>query len=194
MKKVSYLLCLSCFVLVGCASSNYAPVRQGDVSKPVKVQSQVVQKAYTPKADFYRIPKQVQCVPHARDVSGIQIRGNAHTWWYQAEEKGYKRGQRPKIGSVFVLSKTNRLKYGHLSVVKKIVDSRTIEVEHANWGASMADRCIVYRYMPVQDVSKNNDWTLVRFWNYPSKSYGSLYKGSGFIYAKPTSKNHVVIK
>ena len=187
-----YFFIISILFLTACSSDNYAPVRQGQgvanvpipADKPVKTGSKTVQTAYTPKADFYRIPKQIQCVPHARNVSGIQIRGNAHTWWYQAEEKGFKRGQVPKPGAVFVLSKTSRLKYGHLSVVKKIVDSRTIEVEHANWGGNMRDRCIVYRFMPVQDVSKNNDWTLVRFWNYPSKSYGSLYKGSGFIYPK----------
>ena len=197
---MKYLLVLSLLV-VGCSVGNYAPVRQGampkaqQLAKPkLKPQSQNVQTAFTPKADFYRIPKQVQCVPHARDVSGIQIRGNAHTWWDQAEGKGYQRGKAPKRGSVFVLSNTNRLKYGHVSVVKNIVNSRKIEVEHANWGGTMTERCVVYRYMPVQDVSKNNDWTLVRFWNYASKSYGSLYKGDGFIYPKKSSNQNATIK
>ena len=36
----------------------------------------------------------------------------------------------------------------------------------------------------VVDISKNNDWTSVRFWDYPSESYGSVYRGSGFIYQK----------
>ena len=27
----------------------------------------------------------LQCVPYARDVSGIQIYGDAHTWWDQAQ-------------------------------------------------------------------------------------------------------------
>jgi surface antigen len=188
MRYVSVFLLGVCLLVSACSGDNYAPVRQGSI--PVNQNEDAVKvaaapkKPYAPKADFYKIPKQVQCVPHARDVSGIQIRGNAHTWWDQAEGKGYKRGKKPKKGAVFVLSNTSRLKYGHVSVVKNIVDSRKIEVEHANWGGTMSERCIVYRYMPVQDVSKNNDWSLVRFWNYPSKSYGSLYKGDGFIYPK----------
>lgn len=195
MKYSSLLLLCFCLLLTSCSSSNYAPVRQGSVSVPKNQNEDYpVQKAFVPKADYYKIPKQVQCVPYARDVSGIQIRGNAHTWWDKAEGKGYKRGKKPKKGAVFVLADTKRLRNGHLSVVKRVVDSRLIEVEHANWGGTMAERCIVYRAMPVQDVSKNNDWSLVRFWNYPSGTYGSLYKGNGFIYPKPTSRNHVVSK
>lgn len=185
MKYLSvFLLCL---FVTACSGSNYAPVRHGPGGQHSS------QKAvYVPKNDFYKIPKQKQCVPHAREISGIQIYGDAHTWWHQAPGKGYKRSQVPQVGSVFVLSKTNRLKYGHVSVVKNVLSSRKIEVEHSNWGGTMDERCIVYKYMPVQDVSKNNDWTLVRFWNYPSKSFGSLYKGSGFIYPKETSKDLIV--
>ncbi len=183
MKNSIFLLLFVIFIISGC-SNNYAPVRQGKTPINENQDSIPPKKLHVPKEDFYAIPKQIQCVPHARELSGIQIRGNAHTWWYQANEKGYKRGKKPKVGSVFVLSKTNRLRHGHLSVVKRIIDNRTIEVEHVNWGGTIADRCIVYRYMPVQDLSKNNDWSLVRFWNYPSKSYGSLYKGSGFVYPK----------
>ncbi len=184
MKNFAPLFLILCFVITGCSSDNYAPVRQGKPPFNENQDSVPAKKAHVPKDDFYSIPKQIQCVPHARDVSGIQIRGNAHTWWDQAPKEGYKRGKKPRVGSVFVLSKTTRLRQGHVSVVKRIIDNRTIEVEHVNWGASLADRCIVYRYMPVQDVSKKNDWSLVRFWNYPSNSYGSLYQGSGFVYPK----------
>jgi len=194
MRYHVYLLLNFCLVLVACSSSNYAPVRQG--SKPINENQDSIaaKRQYVPKEDFYPISNQLQCVPHARDISGIQIRGDAHTWWDQAVDAGYKRSQKPKKGAVFVLAKTSRLRSGHLSVVKRIIDNRTIEVEHVNWGGSMEDRCIVYRYMPVQDISKNNDWTLVRFWNYPSKTYGSLYKGSGFIYPKKTSRNFIMTK
>lgn len=123
-------------------------------------------------------------MPYARNVSGIPIRGNAHTWWVQAKEKGYTRSARPKVGSVMVLSKTSRLKYGHLAVVTRIIDSRNIEVEHANWGGNRETRMIAYKRMPVVDTSKNNNWSSARFWNYPSASYGSVYKVSGFIYPK----------
>lgn len=137
---------------------------------------------------YYKIKTPIQCVPHARKVSGIPIRGNAHTWWTQAAGK-YQRSARPKVGAVMVLSKTKRLRYGHIAVVKRIVDSRNIEVEHANWGGTRSERAIIYTRMPVKDVSANNDWSRSRFWNYPSKSYGSIYPVSGFIYPNQYNKN-----
>ena len=36
-------------------------------------------------------PPYLQCVPYARQVSGIRIFGDAHTWWGQAEGR-YARG------------------------------------------------------------------------------------------------------
>ena len=30
------------------------------------------------------LPPYLQCVPYARDVTGIDIYGDAHTWWQQA--------------------------------------------------------------------------------------------------------------
>jgi len=40
-----------------------------------------------------------QCVPFARLMSGIQIFGDAHTWWSQAAGR-YQRGYTPKAGAV----------------------------------------------------------------------------------------------
>ena len=41
----------------------------------------------------------LQCVPYAREVSGIRIYGDAHTWWDQAAGH-YARGVRPRVGAV----------------------------------------------------------------------------------------------
>ena len=41
----------------------------------------------------------LQCVPYARQVSGIQIYGDAHTWWGQAAGR-YERGSVPQVGAV----------------------------------------------------------------------------------------------
>ncbi len=170
-------------IMAGCAMQEPAPlVTAAPHDVQLGVPKNIPIAAVGPA--FYKSSQHQQCVPYAREVSGIPIRGNAHTWWYQAESKGYDRGRVPLKGSVFVLAKTSRLKYGHLSVVTNVVDSRKIEVEHTNWGGTMDERCIVYKRMPVIDVSKNNDWSKVRFWNYPSKSYGSVYKVYGFIYPK----------
>ena len=176
--KIPILFCFCVLMLSACVGPQTPP--------PVPT-PRPEQKPYSvppPKPDskaFYRLSEHTQCVPYARKVSGIPIRGNAHTWWYQAEGK-YQRSATPKVGAVMVLSKTQRLKYGHLAVVKRVIDSRNIEVEHANWGGSRETRMIAYRRMPVVDTSKNNDWSSARFWNYPSSSYGSVYKVSGFIY------------
>ena len=133
-------------------------------------------------APYYKLKKPIQCVPYAREASGIPIRGDAHTWWRQAAGR-YERGNVPKVGAVMVLSKTERLQYGHLAVVTRVVNSRNIEVEHANWGGDRRTRSIVYKAMPVKDTSANNDWSRARFWHYPSETYGSVYPTSGFIYA-----------
>lgn len=133
-------------------------------------------------AQGYSIDKPISCVPYARDVSGIPIRGNAHTWWYQAQNGAYQCSQQPRKGAVYVLSKSKRLKYGHVSVVTDIIDSRTIEVTHSNWGNNKERRSFIYERMRVQDLSPNNDWTLARFWNPHINSWGLPYIASGFIY------------
>jgi len=131
----------------------------------------------------YHIAKPISCVPYAREKSGIQIRGDAHTWWYQAAGR-YARGSVPRVGAVYVLSKTSKLKYGHLSVVKRIINPRTIEVTHSNWGNDKKTRAIIYKRMRVEDVSPNNDWSRARFWNYEENVYGFPYEASGFIYPR----------
>merc|ERR1711916_108030 len=47
--------------------------------------------------------KRVWCVPYARNLSGIEIRGNARTWWAQAGEKSRK-GHEPEVGAVMAFS------------------------------------------------------------------------------------------
>ena len=66
-------------------------------------------------------------------LSGIAIRGDAWTWWGQADDAAYLRGQRPQVGAVLVFKRTNRLHRGHVAVVARIVNHREILVTHANW-------------------------------------------------------------
>jgi hypothetical protein len=68
---------------------------------------------------------------------------------------------------------------GHVAVVSKVLNSREIVVDHANW---LNERAI-HRDTPVRDVSKNNDWSAVRVWYTPGKQYGAgVYPSHGFIY------------
>lgn len=121
-----------------------------------------------------------QCVPYARDVSGIQIYGDAWTWWSQANGR-YSRGQTPRGGAVLTLKKTNKLNSGHVAVVASVVEPRRILVDHANWGDNADTRSKIHMRQPVIDVSPNNDWSQVRFMN-TQGTFGAVYPAHGFIY------------
>ena len=119
-----------------------------------------------------------ECVPFARSVSGVQIWGDAVTWWAQAENK-YARSGRPAEGSVLVLRGWNDEKRGHVAVVKAIVSERMIRVDHANWMHNGE----VSINVPVIDVSAANDWSQVRVWHVPGGYWGGrIYDAQGFIH------------
>ncbi|HZT19948.1 MAG TPA: CHAP domain-containing protein [Dongiaceae bacterium] len=123
----------------------------------------------------------IQCVPYARQVTGIDISGDAWTWWEAADGR-YQRGHQPRFMAVLVLSRTQRLRLGHVAVVVDVQGPRLIRVTHANFGSDPVSRRIIYDSMPVTDVSPDNDWTLVQFWNYQAQAWGILYPAYGFVY------------
>ena len=136
------------------------------------------------KATGHYVLTPEQCVPYARDVSGINIHGNAGTWWNKGKTL-YDRGHYPEVGSVLVLAQTRKMPYGHVAVVTKILDNRHIDVTHSDWGDDMITRRVIYSKMRVEDISRNNDWSLVHFWNYDHDCYGFPYPAKGFIYPHP---------
>jgi surface antigen len=119
--------------------------------------------------------QRVWCVPYARDLSGIEIRGNAKDWWGRAQQV-FERGKEPVVGAVMSFRATHGMPLGHVAVVSDIVSDREVIVNHANW-----HRNKVSLKMGVKDVSKNNDWTLVRVESQPGR-YGNPYPVNGFIY------------
>ena len=121
--------------------------------------------------------QRVWCVPYARSLSGIQIRGNAKDWWDRAY-KMYGRGNEPVVGAVMSFRATKGMSLGHVAVVSDVVSDREVIVNHANW-----KRNKVSLKMGVKDVSKDNDWTLVRVESQPGQ-YGKPYPVNGFIYPK----------
>ncbi|GAA0613344.1 hypothetical protein GCM10009422_05370 [Brevundimonas kwangchunensis] len=121
-----------------------------------------------------------QCVTFARMFSGIQIFGDAHTWWRQAQQR-FQTGQRPQTGSVLSFASSGRMRLGHVAVVSEILTDRVIRVTHANWGGS---RGKVEENVTVVDVSDDNDWTEVKVWYNPIHDLGTtVYPTNGFIYA-----------
>jgi CHAP domain len=123
----------------------------------------------------------MQCVTYARAVTGLDLKGDAWRWWNAADGR-YGRGPEPSVYSVLVLSQGVRLRHGHVAIVRDVLDSRRIRVDHANWNN---DERIV-RDMLVVDVSAANDWTEVRFWNERANSWGNVYLAYGFIYPPGT--------
>ena len=121
----------------------------------------------------------LQCVPYARDKSGIELVGNAVTWWNKAAGT-YERGSRPEVGAVLSFRATGRMVLGHVAVVSQVIDSRNVQIDHANW----VSRGAISRNISVIDVSPNNDWTAVRVALPRGDDYGSVYPTNGFIYAR----------
>jgi surface antigen len=124
--------------------------------------------------------KPMQCVPYARVHSGIKLYGDAYTWWDQAAGK-YDRGALPEAGAVMVLNNYAGGDRAHLAVVRRLVSAREIRIDHANW----LDDGSIYVNNPVEDVSRDNDWSLVRVYNLKTGGWGTrLYPVQGFIGAK----------
>jgi surface antigen len=120
----------------------------------------------------------LQCVPFARQLSGIDIRGNARTWWNQAAGR-YDRGQTPREGAVLAMPGSGRMSQGHVAVVSKIVSDREILLSHANWSR----RGGIERNVKAVDVSDKGDWSRVKIWFAANRDLGTTtYPASGFIY------------
>ena len=125
----------------------------------------------------------MECAPYARQVSGIQLYGDAADWWEQAAGR-YARGGQPKPGAVLVFRRSARLPHGHVSVVLALRSRREITVTQANWV-----RGRVAHGEPVVDVSPDNDWSLVRVWWEPSGVLGTTpYPTFGFIGRDPAGR------
>jgi CHAP domain-containing protein len=156
-------------LLAACAAPVQAPV-VGAVGPPAR-------RVVVPE----NAPPQ-ECVPYARLVSGINLYGDAWSWWDLAVAGHYERGETPQPGAVLVLRKTRSLFHGHVAVVTDLVGPREILVTHANWGNGWATPGIIYSGMRVRDESPLNDWTAVRFWNAKAAAFGHIYPAYGFIY------------
>ena len=137
---------------------------------------QLDEEALLPTPRSEKASKFLQCVEYARQLSGLNIFGDARLWWARA--KGlYERTAKPANDAVMVFTGTSKLKRGHVAVVSRIISSREIRVEQANW----LNRGEINHSTPVIDVSEKNDWSKVRVFHTPSGQFGSVYAVSGFI-------------
>lgn len=128
----------------------------------------------------------VQCVTFARAFSGIDLHGNAATWWGQASGR-YEQGSAPRVGGVLVFKATGAMRVGHVATVSAIVSPREIRVTHANWSPVDGHRGQVESDVAVIDTSAAGDWSQVRVWYAPIGDLGRRdYPVYGFIYGDHT--------
>lgn len=129
------------------------------------------------------VAEPVSCVPYARARSGIQLSGDAWQWWDAAAGR-YARDRTPRPGSVLVINRTARMRDGHVAVVSRVVSSREVRVDHANW-ASGASKGRIATDQRVVDVSPSNDWSLVRVWYPRINDLGTTaFPARGFIHPR----------
>lgn len=120
-----------------------------------------------------------QCAPFARSVSGIDIHGNAGTWWNQAAGR-YARGHAPKRGAVLAFAATGRMRMGHVAMVTQVLSDREVLLTHANWSR----RGQVETNVRAVDVSSAGDWSQVKVWYGSHGGLGTTaYPTHGFIYS-----------
>lgn len=129
-----------------------------------------------------------QCAAFARVFSGIQIVGDAWTWWEKANGH-YLKGFTPQSGSVLVFRPQGAMRLGHVAVVSQVLTDRIIQVTHANWSRIGGQRGKIEQNVTVVDVSPDGDWSEVKVWYDPLRDLGTTtYSTYGFIY-KTTAQN-----
>lgn len=119
--------------------------------------------------------QRVWCVPFARSASGLEIKGNAKTWWAAAAGR-YARGHQPQVGAVMAFAGSRKMPLGHVAVVSAVVNDRTVLIDHANWSRNKVSLGMV-----AVDVSTKGDWTAVRVEGTPGV-LGRVNPVNGFIY------------
>jgi hypothetical protein len=130
----------------------------------------------------------IECAPFARALTGVQLAGDADDWWAEAAGR-YQRAAAPEVGGILVLRRSDRLPYGHVAVVTRVLSSRQVLVSQANWVHHR-----VSQDQPVVDVSARNDWSLVRVWWPPTDQIGIAdYPARGFILPdRPASHDELI--
>jgi hypothetical protein len=126
----------------------------------------------------------LNCVQFVKKVSPVALHGDAYEWW-DAADGLYGRGNQPRAGSVMVFAKTNHLPHGHVAVVQRQIDKRTLLIDHANWSRFSGHRGRIEHAVRVVDVSARNDWSAVRVWYHSLADVGqTIYSLRGFVYPK----------
>lgn len=77
-----------------------------------------------------------------------------------------------------------KMQLGHVAAVSRVLDSRRVLLDHANWSPIDGRRGHVEKDVLAVDVSANNDWSAVRVWYAPLGDVGkTAWPVEGFIYS-----------
>jgi hypothetical protein len=186
MTKAALLSTLAVALLLsGCVTRHQVPVAtvataaaiQGPLMPDVASRTASLGMTSSTMEPMTVVRQRISCVPYARSISGVELRGDAWTWWKGAEGV-YERGSTPEVGAIIVMSRSKTMSRGHVGMVTKILNSREIQIDHANWKHGE-----LHLGALVRDVSAANDWSAVQVWYPAINGYGTgVHKVSGFIY------------
>jgi surface antigen len=130
----------------------------------------------------------ISCVPYARAVTGMQVTGNGGQWWYNAAGT-YARSQRPEPGAVMAFRSSGGMSHGHVAVVRQVLGTREVLIDHANWAGPGIRRGSIMQNVAVVDVSDRNDWTAVKVQvGHDQGLFGRTYATFGFIHNRPDTE------
>lgn len=136
----------------------------------------------------------ISCVPYVRAVTGMDVSGNAHAWWYNSAGL-YERSSRPEVGSVMVFRASGGMRLGHVAVVSRVLGNREVLIDHANWGGPGIRRGTVMRGVRVVDASEANDWSAVRVQvGWDDDTLGRTYPLHGFIHNREDTGGTMVAR
>jgi len=151
------------------------PIETEKAAPAVEVVGLDAEPTVQPAARVVRDGAPLQCAIYARQRTNVALSGAARTWWAQAEGR-YRRSHTPEVGAVMAMLGTSA---GHVAVVSRVINSREILVDHANWLGGGE----IILGAQVVDVSAANDWSSVRVWHPPTNSLGIRpYPVQGFIH------------
>ena len=181
VKRTTVAVAAAAFTLLGASASQAAATSVTDLLSSVL--RPAAPAAAAPATQLSPAVNQGwQCAQFARLFTGIQIFGDAGTWWEKAVGK-YARGFTPQAGSVLVFRPYGPMTRGHVAVVSQVLTDRIIQVTHANWSLINGRRGQVEKDVTVVDVSPTGNWSQVKVWYDPSNNLGTtVYPTYGFVY------------
>lgn len=130
-----------------------------------------------------------QCTEYVADQYGIMHYGNAKTWYDDSRflNTGYTQYSSPAVGAIIVFDGWSKNTRGHVGIVREIVSSTEIKIDHANWHNDE----VLLTGVGVKQAS--GSWSSVKVKYSPGdENYGaSSYAVRGFLY--PPSSSYSVI-